>query len=152
MLTLRMLRTPQAWSVVDVRVSECMQCVFSMLKLITEHNVPRELTRTVIVAYQSTARCRYNTVNFLTNIYKIHPIARPLGRAMGVFCGSSIWLTFCLNSCNDICICFGDLWLMNLLRVCELARKLLFLLDLTDKSTLVQVMAWCRQDQIFLGI
>ena len=28
-------------------------------------------------------RCRYNAVNFLTNIHKRHPIARPLGRGMG---------------------------------------------------------------------
>ena len=28
-------------------------------------------------------RCRYNAVNFLTNFHKRHPIARPLGRAMG---------------------------------------------------------------------
>ena len=27
--------------------------------------------------------CRYNAVNFLTNIHKRHPIARPLGRGMG---------------------------------------------------------------------
>ena len=26
----------------------------------------------------NTVHCRYNTVNFLTNIHKIHPIARPL--------------------------------------------------------------------------
>ena len=30
-----------------------------------------------------TVRCRYNAVNFLTNIHKRHPIARPLGRGMG---------------------------------------------------------------------
>ena len=28
-------------------------------------------------------RCRYNAVNFLTNIHKRHPIARPLGRGNG---------------------------------------------------------------------
>ena len=27
-------------------------------------------------------RCRYNTVNFLPNPHKIHPIARPLGRGL----------------------------------------------------------------------
>ena len=27
--------------------------------------------------------CRYSAVNFLTNIHKRHPIARPLGRGMG---------------------------------------------------------------------
>ena len=29
-----------------------------------------------------TVRCRYNAVNFLTNIHERHPIARPLGPAM----------------------------------------------------------------------
>ena len=32
---------------------------------------------------RGTVRCRYNAVNFLTNIHKRHPIARPLGRGMG---------------------------------------------------------------------
>ena len=31
----------------------------------------------------NTVRCRYNAVNFLKNINKRHPIARPLGWAMG---------------------------------------------------------------------
>ena len=31
----------------------------------------------------STVRCRYNAVNFITNIHKRHPMARPLGRGMG---------------------------------------------------------------------
>ena len=31
----------------------------------------------------STVRCRYNAVNFVTNIHRGHPIARPLGRGMG---------------------------------------------------------------------
>ena len=30
-----------------------------------------------------TVRCRYNAANFLTNLYKRHPIAHPLGRGMG---------------------------------------------------------------------
>ena len=33
----------------------------------------------------NTVRCHYNVINFLTNIHKRHPIARPLGRGMGVF-------------------------------------------------------------------
>ena len=32
-----------------------------------------------------------------TNIHKRHPIARPIGRGMGVFCGSSNWLVFCAS-------------------------------------------------------
>ena len=31
--------------------------------------------------------CRYNAVNFLKNIHKRHPIARPLGRGMGCLLG-----------------------------------------------------------------
>ena len=31
----------------------------------------------------NTVRCRYNAVNFITNIHKRHPMARPLGRGMG---------------------------------------------------------------------
>ena len=42
--------------------------------------------------------CRYNAVNFLTNIHKGHPIARPLG--------CSIWLIFCLCSCHYSCNIF----------------------------------------------
>ena len=36
-----------------------------------------------LVHAQNTVRCRYNAVNFLKNINKRHPIARPLGRGMG---------------------------------------------------------------------
>ena len=32
---------------------------------------------------QNTVRCRYNAVNFITSINKIHPMARPLERGMG---------------------------------------------------------------------
>ena len=43
------------------------------------------LLRYTMNIYIYTARCRYNAVNFLTNIHKRHPIARPLGRGMGCF-------------------------------------------------------------------
>ena len=33
--------------------------------------------------HQYTVQCRYKAVNFLTNIHKRYPIARPLGRGMG---------------------------------------------------------------------
>ena len=37
----------------------------------------------IFILYIYTVWCRYNAVNFLTNIHKRHPIARPLGRGMG---------------------------------------------------------------------
>ena len=37
--------------------------------------------------YLNTVWCRYNAVNFLKNIHKRHPIARPLGRGMGCLLG-----------------------------------------------------------------
>ena len=37
----------------------------------------------VIHGHLHTVRCRYNAVNFITNVHKRHPMARPLGRGMG---------------------------------------------------------------------
>ena len=51
-----------------------------------------------------TMWCRYNEVNFQTNIYKKHPIAHPSGRGMGVFCGSNLWSIYCLSSSYYLCI------------------------------------------------
>ena len=48
-----------------------------------------------------TVWCRYNAVNFLTNIHKKHRIARPLG-----ICGFIIWLIFCHSSCDYLCNIF----------------------------------------------
>ena len=49
-----------------------------------------------------TVQYHYNVVNFLTTIHKRHPIARQLmwGMMWFFFCGSSMWLIFCLSSCN----------------------------------------------------
>ena len=47
-----------------------------------------------------TVRCHYNTVNFLKNINKSHPIARLLGRGMGYLLRISIGLIFCLSFRN----------------------------------------------------
>ena len=57
----------------------------------------------------NTVLCRYNAVNFLTNINKRHQIPRPLGRGMGCF----MWMQhlvhilpqfiFCLSSYNHAC-------------------------------------------------
>ena len=41
----------------------------------------------------STVRCRYNVVNFLTNIHKRHPISRPLGRDMGCL----LWIQYLID-------------------------------------------------------
>ena len=67
--------------------------------------------------YINTVQCCYNRVNFLTNIHKKHPIARPLG-----FCGSRIWYSasisviilpatklywihpVCLSVCPSVCL------------------------------------------------
>ena len=59
--------------------------------------------QTTLTICHNTAQCRYNAVNFLKDIHKRHPIARPLGRGIGVFRGSFIWLIFCLISCYYLC-------------------------------------------------
>ena len=41
-----------------------------------------------------TVRCRYNTIDFLQDTYKIHPKAHPLGRVMGCFCEFKFWFAF----------------------------------------------------------
>ena len=48
--------------------------------------------------------CRYNAINFLQNIHKRHPIARPIGPGMGCL----LWvqplrLIFCPSSHSDVC-------------------------------------------------
>ena len=82
----------------------CMRCFYISLALTyqllfysTVH--PKDCTRgSCLVVYvcvcdhvpqlisSDTVRCRYNALNFLTNIHKKRPIARPLGRGMGCFC------------------------------------------------------------------
>ena len=59
-------------------------CVASLQKKLEEMLIrdTKQLIHTVGEVV-STARCHYNTVNFLTNIHKRQLIARPLGRAMG---------------------------------------------------------------------
>ena len=42
-------------------------------------------------------RCRYNAVNFLTNIRKRHPIARPLGRGMGCL----LWIQHLIDTLSQ---------------------------------------------------
>ena len=83
-------------------------CVFQSLKRKSrDSNKPRTKLQLPIVHVNSpcqyTVRCRYNAVNFLTNIHKRHPITRPLGRDMGCLLWSRIWLIFCPSSCNYSC-------------------------------------------------
>ena len=37
----------------------------------------------MVIERHNTVRCGFNAVNFITNIHKRHPMARPLGRGMG---------------------------------------------------------------------
>ena len=53
-----------------------------------------------------TVRCRYNAVNFITNIHKRHPMARPLGRGMGCL----LWIQHLI----DIMSQFLQLLMQNL--------------------------------------
>ena len=49
----------------------------------------------------NTVQCHHNAVNFLKNIHKKKtPHSSPVS---SLFCGSSIWLIFCLTSCNHLC-------------------------------------------------
>ena len=50
--------------------------------------------------YYNMVQCHYNMVNFLTNIFKRHPIPHLLGQGMGVFWGYNLWLIFYPSSCN----------------------------------------------------
>ena len=56
--------------------------------------------------YITTVRCRYNAVNFITNIHKRHPMARPLGRGMGCL----LWIQHLI----DIMSQFLQLLMQNL--------------------------------------
>ena len=64
----------------------------------------------MFILISSTVWCHFNMVNFLTYIHKRLPIARPLGRGMGVFCGSSIWLIFCLSSSKYLFNILKNIW------------------------------------------
>ena len=108
----------------------------------------------------------YKSGNFLHKSSNRHPISRPWGQDMGcVCCEFNPWFMFCLNHCTTAwnIICFNSLapekfeWNFRYLLIfqiisvidgwvisCELVLRWMSL-DLTDdKSTLVQVMAWCR--------
>ena len=74
----------------------------------------------------TTVRCHYNAVNFLTNIQKRHPISRPLGRSMGVFCGSNIWLIFYLSMGV---FCGSNIWLIFYLSFLQLFMQYLIILN-----------------------
>ena len=48
----------------------------------------------------ATGRCRYSTVNFLQNIHKRHPTARPSGRGMGCI----FWVQPLIDTVSRSCI------------------------------------------------
>ena len=60
----------------------------------------------LIATNPNTVRCRYNAVNFITNIHKRHPMARPLGRGMGC----PLWIQHLI----DIMSQFLQLLMLNL--------------------------------------
>ena len=71
---------------------------------------------------QYTVRCRYNAVNFITNIHKRHPMARPLGRGMGCL----LWIQHLI----DIMSQFLQLLMQNL----TILDRVITALDCTSKS------------------
>ena len=52
--------------------------------------------------WRHVSTCSVVPVNFLQNAHKRHPIARPLGRDMGCFCGFTPWFTFYISQCNNM--------------------------------------------------
>ena len=108
--------------------------------------------------FPNTVWCRYNTVNFIKNIYKRHPISRPLGRNMGCLLWIQhlidILLQFlqqlmqCVTELDRVitaldCTHFSDWYLMNFPWNCsdvELKPQ-----GFTDdsKTTSVEAMDWC---------
>ena len=65
-----------------------------------------------------TMRCRYNAVDFLHNLHKRHPIAHPLGWAMGCLLWIQIRiyvllqpLQWCVQKASYIGLCYNSTWL-----------------------------------------
>ena len=93
-------------------------CIITMPALVVADQPDSTLDH--VVTQPNTVQCHYNTVNFLTNIHKRHPIDCPLGS--GVFWWSSIWLIFCLSFCN---------YLWNILQI---LNCIIMALDCTENT------------------
>ena len=64
----------------------CVSCIDSIWKY-----------HCMFLHYQSTRRCGYNAVKLFTTD---PPKLARQGEVWGVFCGHSVWMTFCLSSCD----------------------------------------------------
>ena len=100
---------------------------------------------------------RYDTVNFLKYIFKIHPIARPVGRGMEYV----LWfkplidilaqfLQWCLqylviHVLDRVIMTFKSIQNGGVGICYEIVLRWMAQNFANEKSTLVQVMAWCRQ-------
>ena len=62
----------------------------------------RAHSRWVVPLSGNTVRCRYNELDFLQNLHKRHPTARPPGRAMGCPLWIQVWFIFYFRLCNDV--------------------------------------------------
>ena len=87
------------------------------------------------LSHQYTVCCRYNTVNFLKkNIHKGHPIARPLGRAMGCL----LWIQYLIDILPEFLQLFMQ-YLTILDRVITLYSAVSY-----DKMTIQILIYLCR--------
>ena len=78
--------TYPTWGV-DLQIMSLVYYVEIMRRDLAEHGMHlSKFTNWQIILYKSTVQCRYNAVNCHPNPHKIHPIARPQGRCVVVFC------------------------------------------------------------------
>ena len=97
---------------INLRVSQQLCC----------HDLGKLLLGQIIIVHirmPYTLWCHYNAVNFLPYVHKRHPIS-----GCSVFCGSSIWLIFCLNFCNHLCNILQYLYLITVAHDCTYFHKI----------------------------
>ena len=110
----------------------------SELRLPTVAAIPTLCERLMVIYYWvillHTVRCRYNAVNFITNIHKRHPMARPLGRGMGCL----LWIQHLI----DIMSQFLQLLMQNLAILDRVITALNCIMRNWPWSTLFESMDW----------